>query len=203
MKVLRLRCLLVLLFQVTSPIVVYGSAIPKCSEPSSERMKNLTHMLLLGNSQWLTYDADNILSEAKIEIMPSLTTNQISTTCPAKSNSTCPSYMVKETVPTRVPSVIIHTRCACDQCQIPKLKGFNKLQHVCEPTYRFIPVLKRQTHCVNGEYDYVIVQQRVAVSCHCVRKSLPQKKGGKRIKRRKTGKRKVSKSRKMAQNYPK
>ncbi|XP_033757665.1 uncharacterized protein LOC117340025 [Pecten maximus] len=200
MNVLRYRDLLILVVQVTSLIVVCAGRVPACNETRPERMKDLTQMLLQGSNQWLAYDADNIQSKVMIEIMPSILTNQSTTTCPRNSNSTCPFYMVKETVPTRIPSVLMHTRCACDQCQISGLRGRNKQRYMCEPTHRYLPVLKRQNHCVNGEYDYVIVQQKVAVSCHCIRKPIMTKRG-KKNRKRKSQKGKISANHKIPKNF--
>ncbi|OWF44550.1 interleukin 17-like protein [Mizuhopecten yessoensis] len=202
MTTLRFREALFFLCQMTSLVVVCVGRVPICREPSSERMKNLTQMLLLGSNRWLTYDAVNVRSKAVLEVMPSKITGDISTNCPQNTNSTCPTYMVKETVPTRIPSVIMHARCACDQCQISGLRGKNKQRYMCEPLHRFLPVLKRQDVCVNGEYDYVIVQQRVAVSCHCVRKPIT-KKGRKKGRKSKSKKQKISTNHKSPKNFSK
>ncbi|XP_060072546.1 interleukin 17-like protein [Ylistrum balloti] len=201
MTVFRFRDVVILLCQMTALIVMCTGRPPACREASSDRLKNLTQMLFLRDSHWLTYDAIDIHSEAVIEILPSKITNEIITTCPKTTNSTCPSYMVKETVPTRIPSVIMHTRCACDSCQISGIKGRNRLQYRCEPAHRFLPVLKRQDACVNGEYDYVIVQQRVAVSCHCVRKPLTRKRTRRIKKGKKPMKKKYSATRKIPQDF--
>ncbi|XP_021365521.1 interleukin 17-like protein [Mizuhopecten yessoensis] len=98
------------------------------------------------------------------------------TSCPAPTDqddsedpSTCPSYLVKEVDPTRIPSAIVHARCRCENCQISGLRSRRRHQYACEPVYRFLPVLKRQSTCIDGEYQYALVHQRVAVSCHCVR----------------------------------
>ncbi|XP_060072545.1 interleukin 17-like protein [Ylistrum balloti] len=142
-----------------------------CRNPNATQMINLTHTLLQGSSLWLSHEATDIDASS---VYRSLL--QGDTSCPVPTGngeledpSTCPSYLVKEVDATRIPSTIVHAQCRCDSCQISGLRHKRRQQYACEPVYRFLPVLKRQNTCINGEYEYVLSQQKVAVACHCVR----------------------------------
>ncbi|XP_033756647.1 interleukin 17-like protein [Pecten maximus] len=148
-----------------------------CRNPSTSQMNNLTRTLLQGSKLWLSYDATEVDTSDVYTVLL-----QGDTSCPvptgqgeAEDPSTCPSYLVKEVDATRIPSTIVHARCRCSECQIPGLRR-RRQHYACEPVYRFLPVLKRQSTCIDGEYEYALSQQKVAVSCQCVRSRITRPK---------------------------
>ncbi|XP_069141003.1 interleukin 17-like protein isoform X2 [Argopecten irradians] len=149
-----------------------------CRNPSAGQMNNLTRTLLEGSKLWLSYEAADVETPDTYTILL-----QGDTTCPLPTDldesedlSACPSYLVKEVDITRIPSAIVHARCRCEGCQIPGLRSRQRHQYACEPVYRFLPVLKRTSTCIDGEYEYTLAHQKVSVSCHCVRSRLSRPK---------------------------